>query len=56
MKTGSSSRLLVGFYIYKLNSRDPSTIYAASAVGSFVLLFSFSIFSDHRSLVTKNKK
>ena len=47
MKIGSSQRQFkparVSFYIYKLNSRDCSPIYGASI---FMLLFSFSIFSD----------
>ena len=41
--------------ICKLNSRVPSPIYGDSAVGVFVLLFSFSIFSDRRSLKIENE-
>ena len=60
MKTGSSERYFqpgrVSFYIYKLNSRDSCPIYGASAVRVFLLLFSFSIFSDRRrSLKIENE-
>ena len=42
-------------YLYKLNSRDSSPIHGASAVKVFVLLFSFSIFSDRWSLKIENE-
>ena len=45
---GSSSHPGGSFYIYKLNSR-------ASAVRVIVLLFSFSIFSNCRSLKIENE-
>ena len=41
--------------IYQLNSRDSSSTYRTSAVRDFVLLFSFSIFSDRRSLKIENE-
>ena len=44
----------VSFYI-NMNPRDPSPIYETSAVRVFVLLFSFSIFSDRRSLKIKKE-
>ena len=51
MKTGSSQRQFqparVSFCIYKLNSTDSSPIYGASGFRVFMLLFSFSICSDH---------
>ena len=44
------------FYcIYDLNSRDSSPIYGASVVGVVVLLFSFSVLSDRRSLNIENE-
>ena len=58
MKTNSIQRWFqpsrVSIYIH-LNSRDPSPIYETSVVSVFVLLFSFSIFSDHRSLKIGNE-
>ena len=60
MKIVSSQRLFqltrVSFYICKLNSKDYSPIYGASVGRIFVLLFSFSIFSDHQSLKIDNEK
>ena len=60
MKIGSSQRYFqparVNFYIYTLNSRDSSPIFGVSAVRVFMLLFSFSIFSDRRSLKIENEK
>ena len=46
----------VSFYIYRLNARDTSPIYGVSLVRVFVMLFSFSVFSDRRSLKTENEK
>ena len=58
MKTNSIQRWFqpstVSIYIH-LNSRDPSPIYETSVVSVFELLFSFSIFSDHRSLKIENE-
>ena len=55
MKISLSQRLFqpsrVSFYL-NLNSRDPSLIYA---VRIFMLLFSFSIFSDCQSLKIENE-
>ena len=45
----------VSFY-RNLNSKAPNSIYKASAVRVFVLLFSFSIFIDHRSLKIEKRK
>ena len=53
MKIGPKSKVVQarqGVYIYKLNSRDSSPTYQASAVSSFMLFFSFSNFSDRWSL------
>ena len=38
-----------------LNSKDPSPIYKSTAVRVFILLFSFSIFSDCWSLKIENE-
>ena len=58
MKTNSSQRLFqpskVSFYI-NLNSRDSSPIHETSAIRTSVLLFSFSIFRDRRSLKIENE-
>ena len=45
----------VSFHI-NLNSRGPCHIFETSAVIVFVLLFSFSIFSERQSLNTENEK
>ena len=42
------------FYI-NINSGAPSPIYMTSTIRVCVLLFSFSIFSDRRSLKTENE-
>ena len=59
MKIGSSQMQFqparVSFYIYKLNSRDSSPMYWAFAIRVFMLLVSFSIFSDRRSLKIVNE-
>ena len=46
---------MVSFCIYKMDSTDSSPIYGASAVRVFVLLFSFSVFSDQRTLKIENE-
>ena len=45
----------VSFYFYKQNSRYSSAIYGDFAVRVFILLFSFSIFSDRWLLKIKNE-
>ena len=55
MKIGSSQRYFQPAKVYKLNSRDSGPIYGASVVRVFVLLFSFSIFSDRQSLKIENE-
>ena len=41
------------FFIYKLNSRDSSRIYWASAVKVFVVLFSFSNLAQQNKTLAK---